>query len=88
MIKLFGFMESQHPFWIDTSTGLPYASLYSTATVRTFNTFFLTTPNVLSTARSYFNCPTLIGMPFENDIFETGGKNDWERWAAIYSIST
>ncbi len=66
-------MESQHSFWINTSTGLPYASLYATATVRTLNTYFLTTPNVLSTAQSYFNCNTLIGMPFENEALEAGG---------------
>lgn len=72
MIKLFGFMESQHPFWINPSTGLAYVSLYTSATVRGLNTIFLTTPNVLSTAQTYFNCPSLIGMPFENAALESG----------------
>jgi len=30
-------------------------------------TKFLDSPNVLNTARKYFNCPSLLGMPLEND---------------------
>ncbi len=65
-------MQSQHAHWIDINTGLPYTSMYASATVRGLNTYFLTTPNVLATARAYFNCSTLIGMPFENELSENG----------------
>ena len=29
-------------------------------------TRFIASPNVLMTARKYYNCPDLIGMPTEN----------------------
>ncbi len=84
---MFGFTQSLHQYWVDSS-GNTYSSMYTSQTVRGLNTFFLNTPNVLSTARTYFSCSTLPGMPFENAASENSAKENWERLSNIYSIAT
>ncbi|EGR33972.1 leishmanolysin family protein, putative, partial [Ichthyophthirius multifiliis] len=70
---ILGFTYSDIPKWI-TSNKNHHNEPTIQQKLRGIDTIFLKTPHVLTFARKYFNCPTLVGMPLEN-IGGEGSKN-------------
>ena len=61
------------PYWINPSTGNYYgyeklSKISKTVLKRGLQTYVLFSPNVLETARKYYNCPTMEGMQLENEV--------------------
>jgi hypothetical protein len=54
--------------------------------IRSDETIFLKTPNVLQWAQTFFNDPSVYGVPFENNL--NGTHLFWERHALMYDIMT
>jgi hypothetical protein len=49
--------------WIDVKTGLPYNGADGLPYFcEVLNSCYITTENVQAAARTYYNCPTLMGM--------------------------
>lgn len=72
-------------YFIDPATGQRYTDktrIISTETYGANNYEVLKTPFVLEAARNHYNCPTLPGMPLENE--GVSAKNHWLR-PAIYN---
>jgi proprotein convertase subtilisin/kexin type 5 len=62
-MHILGQKESVRGNWIDVSTNLPYVLVATNQMIRGVNTLMLLTPNVVATAITHFDCPTLIGLP-------------------------
>jgi hypothetical protein len=80
-MHILGFDSTLYSGYLDPTTGSPYASGVTTAgTVNVGRpaTTFMTTPYVLAWAKAFFGCPTLTGMPLENeDGTGTGAGSHW-----------
>jgi leishmanolysin len=48
-------------------------------TIRGKNTTLLKSPNVLATAREYYNCSSIEGMQLENEGGEGSAGSHWEK---------
>ena len=75
-MHILGFDSTRFSTWLvsvegDARFGNVYTSTTSsgagTISASRPSTTYLTTPNVQTWARTFFNCPTLIGMVLENE---------------------
>lgn len=83
IIHVLGFSGGSIQYWLDTSVGALYGAdtskITTTQTIRGFSTTVLKSPNVLATARKYYNCNTLTGMQLENQGGAGSLGSHWER---------
>ena len=75
-MHILGFDSTLFPQWLDSDSASPdFERNYAAPTVSTAgivhssrtNSLFLTTPSVRAWARTFFGCPTLVGMVLENE---------------------
>lgn len=70
ILHILGFDSTLYQYYLDSNTGLAYTNPVITASPTVHSsrppTNLLTTPNVLSWAQNFFNCPGLLGMLLEN----------------------
>ncbi|EGR29170.1 leishmanolysin family protein, putative [Ichthyophthirius multifiliis] len=76
MTHILGFTGTSIANWV-TTDGQPHVDPIITQEIRGINTKLLATPNVLKFARDYFGCPSLPGMPLEN---QGGGGSLGSHW--------
>lgn len=63
-IHILGFSNALFAMWIDERTNQPYlpGTFVYEEIIRNYPSTILTTPNVVNTARKYYNCSSLRGM--------------------------
>ena len=100
-MHILGFDSTLFSTYLDPATGAPYidpgtSNVYTsgpkvTGTVNANRpaTSLLVTPYVLAWAKSFFNCPTAVGMPLENqDGSGLGAGSHWQRTAMYDELMT
>ncbi|EGR26885.1 leishmanolysin family protein, putative [Ichthyophthirius multifiliis] len=80
---ILGFSNDDIPLW-ETSNGSPHIEPTTKQKIRGIENLLIKTPNVLEFARKYFGCPTLIGMPLQNQ----GGNNSEDSHWKIQTFKT
>ncbi|EGR26887.1 leishmanolysin family protein, putative [Ichthyophthirius multifiliis] len=73
---ILGFSDEDIPKWVN-SNGIAYAKPTITQKIRDIDSLLLTTPHVLAFARKYFGCPTLVGMPLQNQGNGNSKNSHW-----------
>lgn len=84
VFHIMGFDSALYSTYIDSNTQTTYATpVMQTATgmqATRSTTKWITTPNVLAWAKSWFGCSSIGGMPLENE----GNDGDETEWASSY----
>jgi proprotein convertase subtilisin/kexin type 5 len=90
MIHIIGFDSALYTSYLDSTINNTYVSqIMQTATGLAAGrsvTQMITTPNVVTWARSWFNCPTINGMLLENEASD--GNSYWDRTLMYDEIMT
>lgn len=79
---ILGFSNDLFGYYTDLKTGAKLTNVVGQSTIgglksSTYN--IITIPDVVNYARSYFNCPTLPGVPLENEGGEGTAGSHWEK---------
>ncbi|KRX04456.1 Insulin-like growth factor binding protein, N-terminal [Pseudocohnilembus persalinus] len=83
LTHILGFSGGMMDQFTNPATGNTYAAdgidPYVTQTIRGISTNVLTTPNVVQTAKDHYGCPSLTGMPLENNGGSGSLGSHWEK---------
>ncbi|EAR96056.1 leishmanolysin family protein (macronuclear) [Tetrahymena thermophila SB210] len=78
IIHVLGFTEKSYSNWIDSTTKQNHKKVTIQQIVRGYKVKFIQTPYVKKAAQEFFGCPTLPGMPLENQGSAGSAGSHWE----------